>query len=76
MTARRVFSSHIETIDYAPESGQFIVEWRGGARTIYAGVPEEVARRIASSPSIGEALHREIRGRFPFETIKPEGAKK
>lgn len=61
---RRVYSSHVEQIGYDVETGDLHVVWSRGNGTVFAGVPPDVAQRVLSAPSIGEALHAEVRGRY------------
>ena len=62
---REIFSSHIAAVGYDPGTQDFHVTWQKGGRTsVYGGVPPEVASQITSSPSIGEALHALVRGKY------------
>lgn len=66
---KSVFSSHIDEIGYDDETRELTVRWDGdGGTTVYRGVPHEVAKEVWHAPSIGEALHRHIRGKFDFLT--------
>ncbi len=58
---RSVFSSHIDEIGYTPDVEEFHVVFSNGRRVVYDGVPSDVAARVLSSASIGEALHSEIK---------------
>ncbi len=58
---RSVFSSHINEIGYTPDTEEFHVVFSNGRRVVYDGVPPDVATRVLSSASIGEALHAEIK---------------
>jgi len=70
--AKRVFSSHIDSIAYDAATHQFTVNWSRGGASVYDGVPPDIARSVIDAPSIGEALHMHIRGRYAFATLKPE----
>ena len=68
---RSVFSSHVDSIGYDGETGELHVRYRGtykggaGVKTaIYANVPPDVAARVMSAPSIGEALHAHVKGKY------------
>jgi hypothetical protein len=63
---RQVFSDWVSEIGYDPETQELHVGYKRGKRrsAVYRGVPEDVAARVMSSPSIGEALHAEVRGQF------------
>lgn len=68
---RSVYSSHIDSIGYDADLSELHVRWDGGSTSVYAGVPADLAREVLSAPSIGEALHLGVRGRFPHKTVKP-----
>jgi KTSC domain-containing protein len=68
---RFVYSSHIDEIGYDAETRRLIVRWQSGAETVYEGVPYSKAQLVWSAPSVGEALHRHIRGQHDFRTVKP-----
>ena len=62
-----VLSSHVLEIGH-DEAGLWVryaptVAEPAGALALFRGVPAEVAERIMAAPSIGSALHSEIRGR-------------
>ena len=63
---RPVFSSHIDSIGYDEEAGELHVAFQTGRTAVYSEVPPNVARDILTAPSIGQALHRQIRGQKPF----------
>lgn len=70
------YSSHVDAAGYDPLTGELHVTWSRGGVTIYGDaekpVPADLAREVLSAPSIGEALHLGVRGRFPYRTVKPE----
>jgi hypothetical protein len=61
---RSVFSSHISTVGYDDASGNLTVAYQNGKTSVHAGVPPDVAAKVMGSASIGQALHKHIRGRF------------
>jgi hypothetical protein len=61
---KSVYSSHVDAVGYDEETGDLIVRWQSGKTSAYADVPEEVAKRVMSAPSVGEALHEEIKGSY------------
>ena len=63
---RKVFSSHIDAVGYDSESGELHVQWSNGSTGHYPGVSPEHARSVLSAPSIGQELHRVVRGRYDF----------
>ena len=62
---RPVYSSWIAEAGYDAETQQFVVMTAKGVRIVHDGVPAEVAASVLSAPSIGEALHAEVRGQYP-----------
>jgi hypothetical protein len=70
---RNVYSSHVDRIGYDPDSGELHVHWSNGSTGFYGGVPPEKARSVLTAPSIGQELHRVIRGQHEFSyTSKPK----
>lgn len=67
---RQVFSSWVTDIGYDPETQELHVNYAKGRRksAVYHGVPEDVAARVMAAPSIGEALHAEIRGSYDHKS--------
>ena len=61
---RSVFSSHVDALGYDEESAELHVRFKDGNSVVYHGVPPEVAGQVVTAPSIGEALHQAVRGRF------------
>lgn len=66
---RQVYSSHIASIGYDAEAMALHVEYSSGKTAAYEGVPPDVAESVLSAPSIGEELHRTIRGVFRFRYL-------
>lgn len=66
----RVLSSHVLDVGYA--DGELHVRYAPtvtepqGPLVIYKDVPADVAEQVMGSPSIGAALHANVRGRFDF----------
>lgn len=67
------YSSHVQEAGY--EAGELHVTWHNGATTVYGDaehpVPADLAGEVLAAPSIGEALHLGVRGRFPHRTVRP-----
>lgn len=59
---RHVYSSHVASIGYDPDSSELHVTYQNGKTSVYESVPPGKADQVMSAPSIGEALHRFIRG--------------
>ncbi len=67
---KKVFSSFIDQVHYDAEAETLTVTYRRGGATTYSAVPADIGRAVENAPSVGEALHRQIRGRFPHVTQK------
>ena len=58
---RSVYSSNVSMVGYDPETKDLIVTWTKGKRSIYSGVPEELAEQLVNAPSVGSMLNAEIK---------------
>ena len=65
MKMRPVFSSHIDSIGHDAATGDLHVAYSGGKTAIYSGVPDDVARTVLTSASIGKALNEHVKGSYP-----------
>jgi hypothetical protein len=70
---RSVYSSHIDEIGYDHDTEELHVKYSSGKTTVYDGVPLAVAAAVGavgqSPPSIGEALHAHVRGKYGHRYI-------
>lgn len=60
----KVFSSFVDEVDYDAAAQTLTVTYQNGRISVYQGVPAERAQEVMSSPSIGQALHRLVRGQY------------
>lgn len=67
---KRVFSSHIEQVGYDPERMELQVVYRTGKSAIYFGVPPNIGRDVVDAPSIGDAMHQLVRGKYRFRYVE------
>lgn len=68
--SKPVFSSNATEIGYEEEGSRLIVTWsKGGRRSAYSGVPEELALQVADAPSVGSILNTEIKPYFAHEYV-------
>lgn len=59
--SKDVYSSMVQTVGYNDEKQELTVSWaKGGKTSIYSGVPEDVAVRLANTESVGSMMHTEI----------------
>ena len=61
MWTRTVYSSNVQTVGYDEEAKELIIVWTKGKRSIYSGVPEELAIDLSNAPSVGTMLNQEIK---------------
>jgi hypothetical protein len=64
-----VFSSMATEVAYDDETQEMTVTWKRGSKTVYEGVPENVARDLANAPSVGQMLNQEIKPFYSFRNI-------
>lgn len=58
---KNVFSSNVSEVGYDTETHDLIITWVRGKRSIYSGVPEELAEQLANAASVGSMLNAEIK---------------
>lgn len=61
---RDVYSSNVQQVGYDSETKELSIVWSKGKRSIYSGVPEELAEQLANAPSVGSMLNEEIKPFF------------
>jgi hypothetical protein len=59
--SKSVYSSNVTEIGYDPETKEMSVTWTRGKRSVYSGVPEELAEQLVNAPSVGSMLNEEIK---------------
>jgi hypothetical protein len=58
---KSVFSSRVSEVAYDETTKELFVTWaKGGKRSIYSDVPEEVALDLSASVSVGTMIGTEI----------------
>lgn len=62
---RSVFSSHIDSIGYNPDTRDLVVKWKKGRLSAYAEVTPDKARSVINAPSVGEAISEFVK---PFHS--------
>lgn len=61
---REVYSTNVQSIEYDDATKDMYVNWLKGKRSVYSGVPEDVALECANAPSVGTFLNTEIKGKY------------
>lgn len=65
----RVESSSIRAVGYDDEHARLVIEYAGGDRYIYYGVPPSAHRELLAAESIGRHLNVVIKPRYPAESL-------
>lgn len=63
-----VSSSSVQAVGYDDEHGRLFVDFVGGGRYVYYGVPASVYRELLESESIGGYVNRVIKPRYPVDS--------
>lgn len=64
-------STSLNAATYQDQSAFLELEFRGGVRYRYRGVPEKVYQELLSAESKGRYFNQHIRNRFPYAKIDP-----
>jgi hypothetical protein len=56
-----VYSSNVSTVGYDTDTKELSITWTKGKRSIYSGVPEELAEQLVNAPSVGSMLNSEVK---------------
>jgi hypothetical protein len=57
------FSEAVSNLGYDTETQEMLVRWSDGKVSAYAGVQPEKFDEISRAPSVGSAIHSEIKGK-------------
>lgn len=66
---QNVFSSHIDTVSYDSTTQEMSVKFSKGKTAVYSGVPVALASSVMNAPSVGSALHDQIKGAYPHRYL-------
>lgn len=59
--SKDVLSSMVANVAYEEEGQRLIVTWtKGSRRSVYEGVPEDLALQLANAPSVGGMIKTDI----------------
>ena len=72
---RSVFSSHVKSISYDPETQEMVVNWKSGKKktSVYEGVPEDVADQASRAASVGSFLRENVKNKHPHRYDDDDG---
>ena len=59
--SKDVYSSNVSSVGYDSDSKELSITWTKGKRSIYSGVPEELAEQLVNAPSVGSMLNSEVK---------------
>ena len=62
--SKNVYSSNVSEVGYDPETKELFITWTRGKRSVYSGVPEELAEQLVNAPSVGSMINTEIKGYY------------
>lgn len=65
---KKVFSSTVNEIGYDEEAKELVVAFKNGTYA-YSGVDPATADSVIRAPSVGSAIHSEIKGKFPTRKV-------
>ena len=66
-----VVSTNIAAAGYDEANLLFEVQFRGGAKYQYKGVPKEIVEAVMRGPSPGRAFRTLVRDKYPFVKVPP-----
>ncbi len=56
-----VYSSNVTSVGYDADAKLLYITWNNGRQSVYEGVDEEKALRVANAASVGQAVNNEIK---------------
>jgi KTSC domain len=69
VSMKPVFSSHVNAVGYDDGSSELHIEYKNGKRFIYKDVDPDKARQVMNGASVGQSLHKHIRGQHDHEEL-------
>jgi hypothetical protein len=66
---REVFSDRLTKIGYDPDRQELLVQWKKGRVSAYSGVPPEIAERVMTAWSVGQALNEYVIPVYPHHYV-------
>lgn len=59
-----VQSSHVNSIGYDAAKQELYVTWNSGKTSIYSSVPASVHQSVIQAPSVGKAIHLNVKKHY------------
>jgi KTSC domain len=69
MKSQNVYSRHIDTVAYDDSTQELHVKFSKGKTAVYSGVPVTLASSVMNAPSVGAAVHAQIKGSYPHRYL-------
>lgn len=69
MIRQPVSSSNIKSVGYDPDSMLLEIEFHDGSIYQYSKVPQSVHRALMAAASLGSFLHKNIKGKYPYQKV-------
>lgn len=63
--SKDVYSSNVSSVGYDSDTKELVITWTKGKRSVYSGVPEELAEQLVNAASVGSMLNAEVKPYFP-----------
>ena len=70
MIRQPVSSSNIKSVGYDPDSTLLEIEFHDGSIYQYSKVPQSVHTALMTAASLGSFLHKNIRGKYPYQKVR------
>ena len=64
LVMKDVLSSNVQAVGYDPEKQELYVVWNTSRRSIYSGVPADVAEKAQNAWSVGDFMNSEIKPNY------------
>lgn len=64
---KSIHSSHINEGGYDPDTQELHIQYDKGKYSVYKNVPPDVASDVLNAWSVGQMLHRIVKGRYDHE---------
>jgi len=67
---QNVYSSMVQKVAYDEGTEELQITWNSGRVSVYTGVPEDTAQKVANAPSVGQAINSEIKGQYSHRYLR------
>ena len=67
LITKDVLSTYVDKVGYDDETDELHITYNNGKTAVFKDVDAKTANAVMNGPSVGQALHRHVRGKFEFE---------